>query len=355
MRRGRAIAAAWHTRPRPLVTALLAIAIASGAAGCHNPASSGAAPGPAKWSVTVAAVPGIDNAPLQLAYQAHLFAQAGLKIRILHRNSGSQALAAVQAGDADIAAVDYGQLFFAEAHLAEAAHPLFRIVADGYDAQPGVLEIVTLPGSGITRPKQLTGQQIGAPDDLRVQSEQGTPNSLATAAATSVLQSYGVNVTTVAWHLMPPADEITALGNHQVKAILVAEPYLYQAQAQLGAVQVLDAFSGATADLPMSGYVATSAWSLRHTGAITAFRDGLVQAQARASEPGPVQQTLTSGWTGSASPAAHKAALLTFGSFPTTTNPPVLQRVATLLELEGTISRPVNATAMIAPSRAASR
>jgi NitT/TauT family transport system substrate-binding protein len=281
-----------------------------------------------------------------------LFASAGLRVHILPVSTSSQAIGALTGGgglQAQIAATDYGQLFSAEA-AGGTGGPAYQIVADGYDSQPGVLQILTLPASRIAGPAGLAGKgAIGAPSNDALGAQPGAPDSLPIAAATSVLQSDGVNLAQVSWRMYNPASEVAALAARQVKAILVGEPYIYQAEAQLGAVPVLDACSGATANLPLSGYVARTRWALdkSNAGKIAAFRAALQQAQAMASGPGPVQQILPA-YTGM---GAQVAALVTYGTYPTSTYTTNINRVAVLLQLQGTISRPVNVPAMILPWR----
>ncbi len=65
-----------------------------------------------------------------------------------------------RARQADIAASDYGSIFYQQAQ----SHDL-RILADGYDAGPGVLEVLTLPGSTIQSPLDLANQKIGLPSE----------------------------------------------------------------------------------------------------------------------------------------------------------------------------------------------
>ena len=125
-------------------------------AGCS--ASGGAA---VSSRVVIAAVPGVDNAPLFLAKKDGLFAQAGLtNVVIKTYASESQEFAALQNGSADIAASDYGDIFDKQAR-----GPDYRILADGYDATAGVLEVLTYGGSGITTPAQLANQKVGVPNN----------------------------------------------------------------------------------------------------------------------------------------------------------------------------------------------
>ena len=76
---------------------------------------------------------------------------------------------------------------------------------------------------------------------------------MQTLAAEEVLQNDGVSPSSVNWTPMQEQDMIGALRSGQVKAILATEPYILQAEEQLGAVEVVNASSGVTSGLPMSG------------------------------------------------------------------------------------------------------
>lgn len=301
------------------------------AAGC---ASGSAGSGQSGGTVTVAAVPGVDNVPLFLAQQKGLFSSAGVNVEIRKYATVDAEVQALSQGKVDIAAGDYGPFLLAESQPKTAG---IKIVADGYDAGSGVLEMLALPSSHITTPQQLELKTIGAPDTaLLANMAQGKPDSLSTAAATSVLGSFGVD--TVTWKPMNPADEVNALKDGQVSAILVGEPYIYQAESQLGAVEVFDACSGATASLPLSGYFATDGWARQNASALADFRSGLQRAQSESASSGPVLSVLPH-YTGI---SAQEAAVLTIGSYPASTDLESLQRVAQLMFDEGMLTNPVN-------------
>src|SRR5215472_1558322 len=177
-------------RSRRAAQARALLAAASGlaalaAAGCAGTAGAG---GSVANTITIAAVPGVENAPIYLAKKEGLFAAAGLKNVVIKTYSSDAAeLNALQGAQADIAASDYGSIFFQQAK----SHDL-RILGDGYDAGPGVLEILTLPNSSISSPVNLANQQIGLPSDsvLTGLGNTGGPISLDSAAATQVLQNY---------------------------------------------------------------------------------------------------------------------------------------------------------------------
>jgi len=292
-------------------------------AGCGG---SGSAGGTVSSTVTIAAVPGIDTAPLYLAEKDGFFAAEGLThVEIKDYSSEAAELAALQSAQADIAASDYGDIFYSQAQS-----PDLRLLADGYDATQGVLEILTLPGSPITSPVDLAGQRVGVPSDqvLSGLSGSGDPISLDTAAATEVLSNYlGNNAESVTWVPMSQQQEITALKQGQLQAVLVSEPYIYEAESQLGAVAVLDACSGSTASLPLSGYVAMKAWVKDNPAAVADFQAAIAQAQTHASMTGQVQQLLpkTTGMS------VEDADLSTIGSYPTSTSAVGLERVVRLM------------------------
>ncbi len=319
------------TRARILLAAASGLAII-GAAGCAGTASAG---GSVSSTITIAAVPGVDNAPLYLAKKEGLFAAAGLKNVVIKTYSSQAAeLSALQSGQADIAASDYGNVFYQQ-YL---RHDL-RILGDGYDAGAGVLEILTWPGSSIKSPLDLVDQQVGLPADSLVPGLQGSdsPISLDAVAATEVLTNYvGNNAQSVQWRPMSQAQEVTELEQHTIKAILVSEPYIYQAESQAGAVEVLDACSGSTASLPLAGYVATNAWAKDNPGAAADFQQALATAQGGAGMTGQVQQLLPSA-TGM---SAQDADLITIGTYPTSTNVLSLERVVRLMSDFGMLGKP---------------
>jgi NitT/TauT family transport system substrate-binding protein len=316
--------------PRLASAAIFGAAAVLLAAGCGT-SGAGTATHLATTAITVAAEPGVDDAPLYIAAKDGLFKKAGLQVTIKSYGSPRKDLAALRSGSAGIAFGDYTDFFYSE----EVKRGLLA-VADGYDAAPGVMEVLSLPHSGIYTPQKLAGKTIGTPEPqgIRVQKN-GAPYSIATVATQSVLNNDGVNPASVTWKPMPSQDLISSLQHHQVDAILVTEPYIFQAEKRLGAIEVLDSCSGATASLPLAGYFTRRSFAAENPGAMHAFRSALLEAQARAVLAGPVDTVLAS-FSGMSKQAAS---LVTIGVYPTSLNAGSLQRVAALMFNFGALPR----------------
>jgi NitT/TauT family transport system substrate-binding protein len=317
-------------------------------AGCHVPLlSSSAAAGPtASGTITVAAPPGVADAPLNIGIKDGAFSRAGLTVRVVSGTSVTKEVAALGNGRADVAFGDYADMFFAQ----EQKHaPHMLVVADGYDAAPNVMEVLTLPGSGITTPSELANKTIGtsaaqALPITNTKSGKSQPYSIETAATWSVLTSDNVNAASINWVPNPPGGLISALKSHQVDAILATEPTIFEAESQLGAVPVLDSCTGATANLPLDGYFTTSSYASKHQAVITAFRAALAKAQAQAAMAAPLQSALTT----SARLGAQAAAMITLGTYPTTLSAANLQRVVLLMFTFSALPRNFNVSSIVA-------
>ncbi len=325
------------TRRFRLTAAALAVLGATGLlAGCGPLGSAGAAGLPV---VKIGVVPGVDNATLFLAKKLGYFSRAGVDVKIVDFSTVGTELHMLSTGQVNVAAGDYGDLFARQPVLQKNA---FKILADGYDAAPGVAEIMTMPDSPVQTPANLASVTIGAPDTDVVSAPAQAPNSLLIASATSVLIGDKVNSSLLTWKNMPQQQEISELVHGQLKAILVTEPYVYLAQ-QAGAVELLDACSGSTAGIPLSGYFTSASWAHNNPRAAAAFRSGLDKANADASMPGPVQSVLPEY----ARYSREEAALITTGVYPLSTVTASIQRTANMMNFVGMIPGQLDVSKMI--------
>ena len=323
---------------RPAVTGGAAVLLLAGC-GALGGGSSGGANAPGSPTITVAAVPSIGDAPLYLARRDGLFAQHGLTVTIKNYGSLKAEVEALGNGQADIAAGDYTG-FFAAAFTTFAApgkeknkqqnNPAgttLRVIGDGYDAANNVMEVLTMPGSLITSAADLQGKPVYTPPAQAVGPSKLAPYNIETLATQTVLRNDQVSVTTINWHPSAPGQEVQALRNHKASAILVGEPYLFQAEKQLGAVSVLDSASGVTAGLPLLGYFTTSAYTSAHAQSIRAFQAAMTAAQTRAAARGQIQSMFTSA----VNVSPQDAPLIALGSYPTFFSVGQVQHVADLM------------------------
>lgn len=328
------------TRWRLLAAASVAGVVAL--AGCSGGGGSGT---PVSGTITIAAAPGVDDAPLWLAAQHGFFAAAGLHVTIHDFGSQSAELAAVEDGQAQIAASDYGNIFYQE--TGPSAN--LKILADAYDASSGTAEILVNPryANTLTSPADLENVPIGLPEDgvIPFGQQTGTAGepvsnsiSLLAAAATSQARANLIGAADkLDWVPMSQQQEVSELSTGQLKAALLTEPYIYQAESGFGATSVMDVFSGPTATLPMTGYVAKASWVQGNPAAVTDFQAAINRAQAQASMVGPIQQELT-GLPGAGITTAA-AKMVSIGTYPTVVNPSALGRVELLLFSVGVLSR----------------
>jgi NitT/TauT family transport system substrate-binding protein len=337
-----------------LVAGLLTVA------GCQTGTSSTASPTFSGDNniVRVAQTPGVGDAPLFLAFQQGLFRKAGLAVHITNYSSTRAELTALRAGAVDVAFGDYADMFYAQAQAQAQANGNkaknslnLVLVADGYDAVANTMEVLALPKSHIVTPQNLAGKTVGtAPAQVmpsNVVGQPAQPYSLDTVATQSVLENDNVKPASITWKPVPvagPTGMIAQLAAGHVDAILATEPTIFEAEAQLGAVPVLDSCTGSTANLPLDGYFSTRTFASAQQAKLTSFRNVLLRAQALANnQSAPVRNTLE----GSEGMSVQDASLLTIGQYPTTVSVNDLQRVISLMFFFNAIPAQPSVKAMI--------
>ena len=319
-------------RVRVFAGVAAAAAVLTVVAGCRVPGMSGGTSAPqVSGTINVGAAPGVGVVPLYLALQSGAFRHTGLTVHVVTYSSISSELQDLQAGKIQVAYGDYANMFYAQAHALAAGGKSglnMVIVADGYDAAPNTMEVLTLPNSGIVTPKNLQGKTIGTTEpQMMSMSNAGQPYSLETVATQSVLTNDNVTLARVHWRPVGSSALLGALANHQVNAILATEPTIFQAESQLGAVPVVDSATGATANLPLDGYFALRSFASKNSAQLTAFRSALETGQSAASQQAPVRAALEH----SVGLAMSDASLVTLGIYPTSMNASDLQRVVSLM------------------------
>jgi NitT/TauT family transport system substrate-binding protein len=156
MRPTRSGARAWRAAPIAMSLVLLI-------SGCSLFGSGGSGASAGGATITVAVVPGIENAPLDVALQQGFFQQHGLNVSVKSYTSLNDEYQALTGGQVQIAAGDYTDFFYEESLYEQrtGGSKLLHLVADGYDAAANSVAILAVPnqnnGSVIT-PQQLASQ-----------------------------------------------------------------------------------------------------------------------------------------------------------------------------------------------------
>jgi hypothetical protein len=157
----------------------------------------------------------------------------------------------------------------------------------------------------------------------------GYPSSLDAAAAFQELSNYLLDVGLVVnWKPMPEQQEINELASGQVPAVLLTQPYVYEAEARNGAIELNDIFNGQTAGMPLTGYVSLSSWAQANSAAVSDFTSALDNAQSQSSMIGPIQNVLQSAPISLTKAYADMASL---GTYPTVISSTEIDRVTKLI------------------------
>jgi len=332
---------------RPAATGGVAVLLLAGCSALGG-GSNGVSASGGGTTINVASVPSVGDAPLYLAHQDGLFARHGLTVNIKTYSSVSAEATALANGQADIAAGDYTGFFAAAGTTfgpptkdgkkqSIPGGTTLRVIGNGYNAANNVMEVLTLPGNKTLKSAvDLQGKTVYTPpaEAAAFRKSKTQPYNIETLATQTVLRTDGVSVTTIHWHQAAAGSLVRALEDHKANAILVGEPYLFQAQKQLGAVAVLDSASGVTENLPLLGYFTTSAYASAHAQSIRAFQAAMTDAQTRAAARGQIQSMFTSA----VGVSSQDAPLVALGSYPTFFSVGQVQRVADLMFDAGMLS-----------------
>ena len=310
------------------------------AAACSSSTSTSGASGPSSPSpsssrletthVVVGALPVVDTAGLYLALKNGYFKQAGLDVTVDPIQQSTAALPDMLHGTVDIVAgANYVSWFQAQARGTVS----LKILASGTVCAPTTFGVLALSSSGITKPANLAGKTIAV----------NLTNNVQTLTANVMLKAAGVNPSSVHYVVIPFPDMITALKAHRVDAISAVEPFVDGAKAA-GAQQVLSECQGPTANFPLSGYFATSAWAQAHPNTARAFQQALEKGQAYADANPQSIRSILPTYTKITSAAAAKLAL---NSYPSTLDAAPMQRVATMMVSGGLLTKPLDVNSLL--------
>jgi NitT/TauT family transport system substrate-binding protein len=316
------------------ITAALATAVLAGAVGCGTSGSS--SPSPAGTAleqpdITVAAIQSVTAAGLYVAQQRGFFADAGLHVTIDAVSGSSSAIPDLLADHVQVVFGNYVSDILAQAHGVAS----LRFLAAGNVSGPHEQEVVVLPGSPIASPADLRGKTIGV----------NALNNVGTMMIQAILARYGVPASAVHFVDIPFPSVGAALAAHRIDAAYVSDPFLTADKQKYGARTLFDCDQGAVANLPISGYVTTSAWAAKNPKTAAAFISALERGQALAGSDRAAVNTALAAYAGIPLKAAAAAAIGTFPVGQQVQAAP-LQRLADLMQTYGVLKQHFDVTPM---------
>jgi NitT/TauT family transport system substrate-binding protein len=312
-------------------------------AGCGGPANPAAEASPAsvesgstapeKPNLRVGVLSIVDTAAVQLAKSAGYFSTEGLNVELVPIQGGAVAVPQLASGELDLSWVGWSSAILAQSQGLSS----FRLLPEGYNTVPGSFQIMTMPGSPVTRPQDLEGRTIAT----------NTAKSITDLMTRSALQSAGVDASTVKFLEVPFPNMIEALQDGEVDGAIMVEPFITLAENQLKAVPVLDVTAAeATDDLSIAGIASTVRWAQQNPRTLAAFERALRIAQAEMANRRVVDQVLVD-YT---SIGPDTVSQLSLGSWPTTLDTTGLQRVSDLMEQFGVLNRYFDVRPMLEPA-----
>jgi NitT/TauT family transport system substrate-binding protein len=312
-------------------SALLVMTTGCSALGSNDSAATGGNASVEKAKINISVLTAADLAPLYLANQNGYFKQEGLEVNITTAASGAATLTKLVSGESDVIFSSYVPLFVAQATGAAD----IKLVADAVSASPNSTMVIAGPNSPVKTVQDLAGKKIAI-------TAPGTATDTLTKA---IMKANNVDFTKVSWVPMAFPDMSTALGKGDVDAALMVEPFLTQAAKTVGAVPVVDAASGPTADFPVAGYASLAKFTAENPKTIAAFQRAMKKATDDAADRAKIEPMIVKY----AKVDADTAALITLPNYHSTMDPRRLQRVPDLLQEFGLIKKRVDVTQMLAP------
>lgn len=285
-------------------------------------------------SITIGALPVVDDVSLYIAAQEGIFKQYGLNVTLQPVASSVAAIPKMKSGAIDILGGGNYVSFVGQAAQTPGSPP-FKILAEGATCTPGSMEVLALPSSRIQRPADLAHKTIAV----------NIPNNIQTLTINSVLTADDVNPSTVKYALISFPKMAAALKAHQVDAISAVEPFATAAEQSLGAQPILDECSGPTSNIPLSGYFSTAAWAQQNPDAVSRFQQAISQAQEIADTNRLAAEKALQSYVKGLTPV--EAGTISLEQFPTSTDSVQLDRISDLMKEAGLFQGSLAASALI--------
>lgn len=311
---------------------LAAAAVMLLASSCSGAGSSNGSSG--TDSITIGALPVVDDVSLYIAAQEGIFQQYGLNVTLKPVASSVAAIPMMKSGAIDILGGGNYVSFVGQAAQTPASPP-FKIIAEGATCTPGSMEVLALPSSGIQSPADLAHKTIAV----------NIPDNIQTLTINSVLTADDVKSSTVKYAVISFPKMAAALKAHKVDAISAVEPFATAAEQSLGAQPILDECSGPTSNIPLSGYFSTAAWAQQNPDAVSRFQKAVSQAQEVADTNRSVVEKTLRSYVKGLTPV--ESGTISLEQFPTSTDSVQLDRISDLMKEAGLLRGSLAASSLI--------
>lgn len=284
-------------------------------------------------TIRVGVMPVIDCSGTQIAMEKDLFKAEGLTIKPETVQSGAVAIPQLAAGQLDISFGNW--VSFVKAQQAGLAD--LKFIGDGYVSTPNSnFGLIADPNSGIKTVKDLEDKPIAV-------NAKGNINELLIRA---VFQANDVKFNPDKLVEMAFPDMAPALQQGKVAAAAVIDPFFVNAQKTIGAKLVADLSGpGPTENFPVSGYAASAKFAKENPKALAAFQRVLLKGQQLSSDRKNVEEALPKF----AKIPPETAAIVRYGTFPTTIDKKRIQRVADLLYSYQLMPGKLNVSPLVIP------
>jgi NitT/TauT family transport system substrate-binding protein len=279
--------------------------------------------------IKVGAMPIIDSAPVWIAQQKGYFKDEGLEVDLQVVAGAAVAVPKIATGELDFTYGAYVPYFQAQAKGAAD----LKIVADSYQTAANIFVILVKKDSTIKSPKDLTGKTIAT----------NTKNSITDLLGKSVMETNGIDITTIKWVEVPFPEMQARLADGAIDAAIVLEPFVTQAERSIGALPILDTATGPTANFPISGYASSAKFVKENPKTTEAFRRAVTRASEEAQQRPVVEEAVQQY----AKISKEIASLVRIGTFPTSIDRTRLQRTVDLMKKYGMLTKDIDIDSMI--------
>lgn len=325
-------ASRWITASRWISVLAVTVLTASGCGLLNGGGPDTPAPAAGHAKINLGIIATVDDAPVKLAQAKGYFSQEGLDVGVKVYPSVGQTMPALQSGEIDVTVMNYVSFF-----QAEAAKTLDgKIVSDAYQGTPDSVALLAKADAGIRTPKDLAGKKVSV----------HSKGNIVELLIRAVLQDSGVDPNSVSFLEVKFPQIPAALANGQLDAGGDVEPYITQGEQQFGVQPTFKIVTGATDNIPLSGYVATNKWITAHSDTVAAFQRAMVKAQKAAADRSAISSVLPD-LTGV---DKQTSALLKLGVFPTSVDATRLQRVVTLMKTYGYLQQSMDVSGLVVPT-----